>query len=166
MDDSQSPSEIMSSWCMCEWRVGGVGGGWEWVSEASVIVFSILRWFCDAIFWCFTNAPGVSLYITKGGVLHAYHLKERALSSEGAFEAMSSIIPSYYCLDSWMENNCPGYSRVTAYSFCAVLHRAWSYPSAYRYSLVWSSTPEWLMLQTANQGWWHVVLPLPRPNCW
>ena len=27
VDDPHSPSEVMSSWYMCEWRVGGVGGG-------------------------------------------------------------------------------------------------------------------------------------------
>ena len=27
VDDPQSASEITSSWYMCEWRVGGVGGG-------------------------------------------------------------------------------------------------------------------------------------------
>ena len=27
MDDPQNASEIMSSWCMCEWRVGGVECG-------------------------------------------------------------------------------------------------------------------------------------------
>ena len=41
VDDPQSASEIMCSWCMC------VGGELvEWVvdeSEASVVVFSILR---------------------------------------------------------------------------------------------------------------------------
>ena len=36
----------------------------------------------------------------------------------------SSIIILYCCLNSWTENNCPGYSRVTVYSFCAVLHHA------------------------------------------
>ena len=32
MDDPQNASEIMSSWCMCEWRVGGV----EWRVECGV----------------------------------------------------------------------------------------------------------------------------------
>ena len=49
---------------VCGWRVGGVGGGWEWVSEASVVVF------CLSIRWSFLrwwmNAPGVPLYSTKG----------------------------------------------------------------------------------------------------
>ena len=108
---------------------------------------------------CWMNAPSVSLYTAARAfwsILHAYLLEFlrgevfNYLSEEPSClrkRAASSIIILYCCLDSWTENNYPGYSRVTVYSFCAVLHRAqivsfW----------IWSSTPEWLMLQTSNQG--------------
>ena len=113
VDDSQSRSEIMSSWCMCEWRVGGVGSGWE----------------CGV--WWFGRFFFRAEWMRPASRFIAWRECPSCLSSEGAFEAKSSIIHSYYCLDS---NNCPGYSRVTVYSFYAVLHCARSYLS--RYSLV------------------------------
>ena len=142
----------------------------EWVVDESACLR--FRWlssawaFDDLVWWFFgsflrwwMNAPGVSSYSKKGAlwsVLQAYLLEFLRgevfthLSEEPSClrkRLASSIIIFYCCLDSWTENNCPGYSRVTVYSFCAVLHRAqivsfW----------IWSSTPEWLMLQTSNQG--------------
>ena len=81
------------------------------------------------------NAPGVPLYrvaSTFWSVLRAYLLEFlqgevfNYLIEEPSClrkRLASSIIILYCCLDSWTENNCPGYSRVTVYSFCAVLHR-------------------------------------------
>ena len=137
--------------CMC------VGGELvEWVVDESeclrcLVVRSMLNADDGLVIWCGAE------WMRPASRFIARRECPSCLSSEGAFEARSSIIPSYCCLDSWTENNCPGYSRVTVYSFCAVLHRARSYPFGYGYSFVWSSTPEWLMLQISNQGFWHVV---------
>ena len=167
--------------CMC------VGGELvEWVVDESACLrlwcdASSVSFFDDGLVWsCWMNAPGVPFYrvvSTFWSVLRAYLLEFlrgevfNYLIEEPSClrkRLASSIIILYCCLDSWTENICPGYSRVTAYSFCAVLRRAWSYPSGY--SLVWSSTPEWLMLQTSNQRSWHVacivIYLFPRPNCW
>ena len=115
-----------------EWRDGGVV-----VSDAGGLQF-------DA----FVNAPSVSRYSAKE--VSFMLIVWRSLRGE-VFNYSFLLLPGQ--LDgAACFNNCPGYSRVTVYSFCVVLRRARSYPSGY--SLVWSSTPEWLMLQTSNQGFW------------
>ena len=45
MDDPHRPSEVMSSWCMCEWRDGGVGGGVDESVCLRLVVFGL--WFFD-----------------------------------------------------------------------------------------------------------------------
>ena len=157
----------MSSWVCVSGELVEWSGEWSVVS--SVSSGSLRCWM--PILWWWMNAPGISLYSTKGVsfMLIVWSSFEAKSSSEEPSclrkHLASSIIILYYCLDSWTENNCPGYIRVTAYSFCIVLHRARSYPSGY--SLVWSSTPKWLMLQTSNQRSWHVIIYLfPRANCW
>ena len=73
------------------------------------------------------NAPGVPLYrvaSTFWSVLRAYLLEFLRgevfthLSEEPSClrkHLASSIIILYCCLDSWMENNCPGYNREEIY---------------------------------------------------
>ena len=90
VDDSQSPSGIMSSWCMCEWGVSV-----EWVvDESEVSEAGSLR--CDAWLFDVECMRPASRFIARREC-------PSCLSSEGAFEVKSSIIPSYYCLDSWTE---------------------------------------------------------------
>ena len=140
----------------------------EWMRVRCLVVRSMLNADDGLVIWCGGE------WMRPASRFIAQRECPSCLSSEGAFEAKSLIMPSCCGLDSWTENNCPGYSRVTVYSLCAVLHRARSYPSGYGYSFVWSSTLEWLMLQTSNQGSWHavcivtvcIVLSLPRLNCW
>ena len=145
MDDSQSPSKIMCSWCMCVGRELV-----EWVVDESACLR--LRWDAWLFGHWFFDASSDAEWMRPTSPFIARRECPSCLSSEvpsrkshrlRSLRASSSIIILYCCLDSWMENNYPGYSRVTVYSFCAVLRRARSYPSryGYGYSLVWSSTP-------------------------
>ena len=135
-----------------------------WWMRVSVWGFGVmLRWFCP---WAFDDE-----WMHLASRFIARRERPSCLSSEGesliVWRSLRGEVFSYsfLLLPGQLDgvacfNNCPGYSMVTVYSFCAVLRRARSYPSGY--SLVWSSKPEWLMLQTWNQefspskimSWW------------